>query len=216
MDRRNHHHSHPHPHHHHTPTPPPVVHHHHTPPPPPVHHHHTPTPVVVVHHHETTHHHAHPLVADRASVKVYCKARPEFALTIHDGHVVLAPSNPADLRQHWVKDEKYSNRVEDDEGFPSFSLINKKTGQALKHSIGATHPVQLIPYNPDHLDESILWTESRDLGDGYRAVRMVNNIRLNVDALNGDPQHGGVHDGTKIVLWEWKKGPNQRWNMTYY
>ncbi|KAM0038499.1 putative ricin B-like lectin [Helianthus debilis subsp. tardiflorus] len=76
--------------------------------------------------------------------------------------------------------------------------------------------VQLTEYNPDKLDESVLWTESKDLGDGYRAVRMVNNIRLNVDAFNGDKNHGGVRDGTKIVLWEWKKDGNQRWNMVPY
>lgn len=76
--------------------------------------------------------------------------------------------------------------------------------------------VQLIPYKPNFLDESILWTESKDLGDGFRAVRMVNNIRLNVDAFHGDKYSGGVHDGTIIVLWEWNKGDNQRWRITPY
>ncbi|CAL5344681.1 unnamed protein product [Camellia sinensis] len=76
--------------------------------------------------------------------------------------------------------------------------------------------LQLIDYNPDVLDESVLWTESRDLGDGHRTIRMVNNIRLNVDAFNGDKNHGGVHDGTTIVLWEWKKGDNQRWKIVPY
>lgn len=130
--------------------------------------------------------------------------------------MILAPSNPSDPHQHWIKDEKFSTRVKDEQGFPSFALVNKATGQAIKHSIGATYPVQLTEYNPNRLDESVLWTESKDLGDGYRAVRMVNNIRLNVDAFNGDKNHGGVHDGTKIVLWEWKKGDNQRWNMVPY
>ncbi|KAF7147367.1 hypothetical protein RHSIM_Rhsim03G0000300 [Rhododendron simsii] len=51
--------------------------------------------------------------------------------------------------------------------------------------------VQLIPYNPNVLDESVLWTESKDLGDGYRTMRMVNNIHLNVNAFNGDKNHGG-------------------------
>lgn len=43
--------------------------------------------------------------------------------------------------QHWIKDEKYSTRVKDKEGFPSFALINKATGQAIKHAVGATQPV---------------------------------------------------------------------------
>ncbi|KAG9133005.1 hypothetical protein Leryth_015379 [Lithospermum erythrorhizon] len=182
--------------------------------------HHTPTPPAATHHHthhtESTTHKAHPLVADRPSVRLYCKAKTDYSLAIRDGHVILAPSNPADLRQHWVKDEKFSHRVKDAEGFPSFALINKKTGEALKHATGATHPVQLVAYKPDHFDESIMWTESHDLGDMYKTVRMAHNIRLNMDAFNGDPQHGGVHDGAKIVLWEWKKGENQRWRIAPY
>ncbi|KAG9144670.1 hypothetical protein Leryth_024127 [Lithospermum erythrorhizon] len=164
------------------------------------------------HHTGTTTHQAHPLVANKPSVRVYTKAKTDYSLTIHDGEVILAPSNPADLRQ----DEKFGHKVKDAEGFPSFALINMKTGEALKHATKATHPVQLVSYNPDHLDESIMWTESNDLGDNYKTIRKANNIELNIDALNGDPQHGGVHEGTKIVLWEWKKGENQHWRIAPY
>lgn len=73
--------------------------------------------------------------------------------------------------------------------------------------------VRLIPYNPNYLDESVLWAESKDLGDGFRCIRMVNNIRLNFDAFHGDKNHGGVKDGTILVLWEWLKGDNQRWKI---
>lgn len=147
---------------------------------------------------------------------MYCKAETNYCLAIRDGKVILARADPSDHTQQWVKDEKFSTKVKDEQGFPSFALVNKATGLAMKHSIGATHPVQLIPYNPNVLDESVLWTESKDLGDRYRAIRMVNNIRLNVDAFNGDKNHGGVHDGTTIVLWEWKKGDNQRWKIVPY
>ena len=71
--------------------------------------------------------------------------------------------------------------------------------------------MQLIPYVPDVLDESVLWTLGADSGDGYRAMRMVNNIRLNIDAfLNSD---GRVQDGTIIGLWEWLQGENQQWKI---
>ncbi|XVF30913.1 hypothetical protein REPUB_Repub16aG0099500 [Reevesia pubescens] len=163
------------------------------------------------------HHQPHPGFAsefsNKPTFKVYCKADPNFHLTIRDGKVVLAPSDPSDEFQHWYKDEKFSTRVKDEVGFPSFALINKVTGQAIKHSIGASHPVQLIPYKPDHLDESILWSESKEVHNGYRAIRMVNNIRLNVDAFHGDKKSGGVHNGTTIVLWEWNKGDNQIWKI---
>ncbi|XP_068659265.1 ricin B-like lectin EULS3 [Aristolochia californica] len=164
------------------------------------------------------HHHSHGTseLAQKRTVRVFCQAEERYSLTIRDGKVILAIADPSDEFQHWIKDEKYSIRVKDEEGFPSFALVNNATGQALKHSIGATHPVQLCPYNPDVLDESVLWTESRDTGEGFRAVRMVNNIRLNLDAFNGDKNHGGVHDGTVLVLWEWKKGGNQKWKIAPY
>jgi len=73
--------------------------------------------------------------------------------------------------------------------------------------------VKLVPYNPEYLDESVLWTESHDVGKGFRCIRMVNNTHLNFDAFHGDKDHGGVHDGTTVVLWEWAKGPNQSWKV---
>ncbi|XP_022718972.1 ricin B-like lectin EULS3 [Durio zibethinus] len=155
-------------------------------------------------------------LSKKPTVKVYCKADPNFHLTIRDGKVILAPSDPADEFQHWYKDQKFSTRVKDEEGFPSFSLVNKATGQAIKHSIGASHPVQLIPYRSDNFDQSILWSESKVMDDGYRAVRMINNIRLNMDAFQGDKNSGGVNDGTTTVLWEWNKGDNQLWKIVPY
>ncbi|KAI3523233.1 hypothetical protein L1887_01292 [Cichorium endivia] len=208
---------------HHQPPPQPAVHHaptHHQPSPPPPavpHHapvHHQPSPpppqvAAVVHHvsHQTTHH--TPKYTDnKPTVRFYCKAKTDYSVTIRNGTVVLAPTNPSDHHQHWIKEEKLSTRVKDKEGFPSFALVNKATGQALKHASGASKPVQLTEYNPDKLDESVLWTQSKDLGNGFHAVRMVNNIKLNIDASKGDV---GIHDGSKILLWEWTKGDNQWW-----
>lgn len=52
------------------------------------------------------------------------------------------------LKQHWIKDEKFGKKAKDEEGFSSFALINKATGQAIKHSIGVTYPVC---YSINHL-----------------------------------------------------------------
>lgn len=46
-----------------------------------------------------------------------------------------------------MKDEKYSTKVKDEQGFPCFSLVNKATGLALKHSVGAHHPVCLFNFS---------------------------------------------------------------------
>jgi len=45
--------------------------------------------------------------------------------------------------QHWIKDMKYSTRVKDEEGYPAMILVNKATGEALKHSLGQSHPVSV-------------------------------------------------------------------------
>ncbi|XP_072974698.1 ricin B-like lectin R40G3 [Typha angustifolia] len=155
-------------------------------------------------------------LARHPTVKIFCRANPNYSLSIRDGSVVLAPTDPKDMHQHWIKDMRFSTKVQDEEGYPAFALVNKATGEALKHSFGQSHPVRLVPYNPDYLDESVLWTESRDVGRGFRCIRMVNNIYLNFDAFHGDKDHGGVHDGTTLVLWKWCKGDNQSWKIAPY
>jgi hypothetical protein len=67
--------------------------------------------------------------------------------------------------------------------------------------LGIWHPAVALPL-------VVLWTESKDVGKGFRCIRMVNNICLNFDAF-----HGGVRDGTNTVLWKWCEGDNQRWKI---
>ncbi|GJZ82077.1 ricin B lectin domain-containing protein [Tanacetum coccineum] len=134
------------------------------------------------------------------------------------GKVVLAPAaNPYDPLQHWIKDDNVGLNVKDEEGFPSFALINKATGQAIKHSIGVNYPVRLKKYNPDKLDKSVLWTMSKKLDDGYRAVSAVDNTHLKLDAAFRDiKKHDGGHDDADIVLCDWHGGNNQRWTIISY
>jgi hypothetical protein len=120
--------------------------------------------------------------------------------------------NPSDEFQQWVMDETYST-LKDEDGRPSFSLVNKATSQALKHGLGETQPVLLTRYEPNKFDESILWTTSGDMGQGFRTIRLVNNIHLNLDAFHGDKKSGGIKDGNPVVLWSWKKGDNQLWKI---
>ncbi|CAI9289829.1 unnamed protein product [Lactuca saligna] len=179
----------------------------------PSHHQSTPQPAVAVHHAPAqTHHqsssqpaavqhvsHQSPKYTDnKPTVRFYSKIKTDYSLTIRNGEPVLAPTNPSDPHQHWIKEEKLSTKVKDEEGFPSFALINKATGQALKHATGAAKPVQLTEYNPDRVDESVLWTQSKDLGDGFHSVRMVNKIKLNIDASIGDTE---VDDCSYLIWW---------------
>nr|XP_043633296.1 ricin B-like lectin R40G3 [Erigeron canadensis] len=154
---------------------------------------------------------------DKPTVRVYCKAKTDYSLTNRDGQVVLAPSNPFDPHQHWVKEEKFGKDVKDEEGFSAFALVNKATGLALKQSIGVSYAVQLKEYNPiNKLDKSLLWTMGRNVGDGYRAVRAVDNIGLNLDGYHSIKDNGRVKDGTKIILWQWNQGDHQQWTIAHY
>lgn len=152
-------------------------------------------------------------LARKPTYRIYCKAGGDrYVVAIRDDKVVMTHSDSSDPTQHWIKDESFSTKVKDEEGYPSFSLVNKSNGQVLKHSV-AGHPVQLIPYQPGVFDGSILWTESKNLGGGYRTIRMVSNVRLCLDAFHGDKEHGGVRDGTTLAIYECWKGDNQQWKI---
>ncbi|KAK8943191.1 hypothetical protein KSP39_PZI008838 [Platanthera zijinensis] len=77
------------------------------------------------------------------TVRIFTKADENYSLSIIDGKLILTRTDRSDERQHWIKDLKYSTKIKDEEGFPGFALVNKATGEALKHSFGATHPVDL-------------------------------------------------------------------------
>jgi hypothetical protein len=79
--------------------------------------------------------------ANQPTFKIFCKADEGYCLTVRDGNVVLAPSNPRDAHQHWFKDMRFSTQIKDEEGNPAFALVNQATGLAIKHSLGQSHPV---------------------------------------------------------------------------
>jgi len=39
------------------------------------------------------------------------------------------------LLQHWYKDERFATKAKDEQGHHSFALLNKATGQVIKHSV---------------------------------------------------------------------------------
>ncbi|XP_071737035.1 uncharacterized protein [Rutidosis leptorrhynchoides] len=157
----------------------------------------------------------------RGGVRIYNKAKVNYSLTIHGGKVILAPARPSDHHQHWIIDLKHSTTVRDESGHQSFSLVNRATGQALKHSIGVSFPVQLAHYNHHHSPvepyRSVLWSFSENHGEGYRSIRAVNNIHLTLSGKHGTKKNGDSHDGTKIVMYNWKKqDASQLWAIGPY
>lgn len=49
----------------------------------------------------------------------------------------------------WIKDERMSTRVTDSTGAHAFALINKATGQALKHAPGDLEQVDYQSFHPN-------------------------------------------------------------------
>jgi hypothetical protein len=76
-----------------------------------------------------------------STVRVYCKAGDGYSLTVRNGAVCLAPTNPRDDFQHWIKDMRHSTSIKDEEGYPAFALVNKVTSESIKHSRGQSYPV---------------------------------------------------------------------------
>ncbi|CAL5052359.1 unnamed protein product [Urochloa decumbens] len=137
--------------------------------------------------------------------KIFCKADEASCLAVRGDTLVLAAADSSDERQHWIKDVRLSMHIKDKEGNPVFSLVNKATGLAIQHPHAPSYPVRLARFRPDDFDPSVLWTESGDLGKDFGSIRMMHNIRLNLDAVRG---------GTALMLSDGDKSDSQSWKMT--
>ncbi|KAH9288178.1 hypothetical protein KI387_032295, partial [Taxus chinensis] len=149
------------------------------------------------------------------TVGIYCKANPEYYLTAREyDDVVLAPRDESNPHQQWIMDAFWGIKVKDEAGFPAFALVNKATCQALRHGIEEHEKVHTCPYSKEELNEAVLWTQSDDVGNGYKCIRPVDNTNLNLDANHGDQESGGIQEGTDLILFKWKKQENQKWKIT--
>ncbi|XP_034570951.1 ricin B-like lectin R40C1 [Setaria viridis] len=146
---------------------------------------------------------------------IRCRASDDLSLAIVDGEAVLTKADARDDRQLWLKDMRYGAGLTDEAGSPAFALVNKATGEALKHSFGHSCPVRAIKFYPaGYVDESVLWAESEEhLGDGFRRIHMINNMDYIFDAEQAIPDYGGARDGTRLILFRWNGGQNQQWRI---
>lgn len=152
-------------------------------------------------------------------VQVYTEANPNYRLTYRQDGAVLAFKNSRDVFQEWIKVDVgpgYGEFV-DREGQPGFVLVNKASGLPLKHGhenndIVETHRHVFAANSP--LQGSILWTLGRkDEGHGFKGIRAVTNIGLNLSAEHADKDHGGVHDGNRLIVSAWKDTTNFKWKI---
>ncbi|XP_038678672.1 ricin B-like lectin R40C1 [Tripterygium wilfordii] len=149
-------------------------------------------------------------IVTRATVRIFTVADSKFSMSIRDGKVILATTNPSDPNQEWYKNEKYAQGVQDQMGRNAFALVNKGTGQAIKHATGNTQPVQLVVFNPNSVDRSLLWTKGADWVEGNSPIWMLNNLEL---ALDAEAANTKPFDGTLIKMWKWNGGVNQLWSI---
>ncbi|KAE8787683.1 hypothetical protein D1007_38289 [Hordeum vulgare] len=143
--------------------------------------------------------------------RFFLKADGDYCLSVLDGNVLLAPSDPGDERQEQFMFTRIGAPIQDDEGNPAFYLVSKASSLgplALKNTFAQSHPMVLVHLDPNTLDDSLMWTETGDVGDGFSYIRALNktNTRLNND-------DGGVQDGTTVVVSEGAKGDYQIWKI---
>ncbi|XP_057856733.2 ricin B-like lectin R40C1 isoform X1 [Cryptomeria japonica] len=156
-----------------------------------------------------------PVSVQGETVKIYCEANPDYHLANFNGHVVMTAANESDPNQQWIMDTAWSVRAKDEAGFPAFALINRATGQALRHGRSENERVILGPYHIDDLNEAVLFAQSADVGRGYQCIRPVNNILINLEAMfQDDKHHRGVHEGAAVALFKWNKKETQKWKIS--
>lgn len=143
-------------------------------------------------------------------VTVVAEQNKNYRLTSKDDGVSLVYKNQQDPKQFWIKID-YGDKFIDEEGARAFILVNKATGYALSHGLEIGAAVTQEPYIPHAIDNSVLWSQSKDLGNKFTAIRVVTNIHLNLDADHGDKKHGGIKEGNRLVVHVWNKQENQKW-----
>lgn len=152
-------------------------------------------------------------------VTIHTEANPNYRLTVRQDGAVLSFKNSRDLAQQWIKIPCGPGHGEfiDKEGQPGFMLLNKATGRPLKHGNFANEPVapDLDVYGANSpIRGSILWSLGRkDEGNGYRGLRTLTNIHLNLEAEHADKKHGGVRDGNRLLISPWTGLENFKWKI---
>lgn len=178
------------------------------------------------------------LLQQQITVMIFCRAKPDCALTVVDldkrvtldGHVELAPANAMNnVKQQWIKDDHWGVAIKDYEGRPAFAIVNPVTREAIQHTystptpiypgvVGGHSPVRLVPYNPIVPDKSVLWTEE-EAGQGFCYIRELKEVinphlvgvRQDPKVLDVDPK---LKDGKEWIVMSTRNGDlTQHWKI---
>ncbi|KAF7034011.1 hypothetical protein CFC21_045082 [Triticum aestivum] len=133
----------------------------------------------------------------RTTCWIHSRMSDDSVVAIINGEVVMTNANRSDERQLWWKHLIYEDGLKDEAGNPGFVLVNKGTGDALKHPpMDPSRWIETIKFDQAHLDESIQWAESGDLGAGFRQIYRINKIDYHLNAYGGSAQ-----EGTRLQLY---------------
>jgi len=148
-------------------------------------------------------------------VKVFCKLDGDYLLACHNDTLVMATANNLDESQQWIKDVSFGEHVKDIYGYPAFALVNKGHKKVLKHAKEEDQDQKVIvaDYMPGMPDDSILWTQSQDFGDGFRTIRIASDTLINITVYHGDRRLHGLKNGSPLILDTWHKQDHQLWKI---
>jgi hypothetical protein len=68
-----------------------------------------------------------------------------------------------------------------------------------------------VDYQQDINDDSILWSESQDFGEGFKTLRSVSDTLLNLTVFEGQKK---IRNGSPLVLDTWHKKNHQLWQLS--
>ncbi|KAL6660417.1 hypothetical protein ACP70R_001963 [Stipagrostis hirtigluma subsp. patula] len=163
---------------------------------------------------------SHPLTPIQyMSRRIHCKAKEGYSVAVRDGAVCFAPTDPNDIQQQWIVDERPGWLIKDADAYPAFALVSRLTGMAIGWSAGEPKPT-LKPYNPNYLDKTVLWATSPDMGDGFRCIHLLDSLPLSFGILEGDgDQSGMVSSSSSVGLSLWTaedRRDNRMWKIEHW
>lgn len=103
-------------------------------------------------------------------VTLYCKANPDYHIAVRDSvgtGVCIVSADNTDDSLLWVRDDKMAKQFLL-EG--AFALVHKETRLAIRVAPEEGKQVLLAAYNPQKLDKTVLWYESKDKGGGWKTI----------------------------------------------
>ncbi|XP_038694406.1 ricin B-like lectin EULS3 isoform X1 [Tripterygium wilfordii] len=144
--------------------------------------------------------------------RIFNEAVPGCCLSIRHGKVILATTSSRDPTQHWYKNTQYAGQTTDTSGHHAFALVNKSTGEALRHPHGHefNSPVELVDFVEHSINSAILWTKQYVNG-GASPIWRLNHFDKNLDVqqVSGNGSIVCMSNVTNALSEYWTIVPHQ-------